>query len=107
MKVDWFLYGPEPNKGLVYNDTPNIHKILPEELIIELQNLPITQQPIKRLHNMPQGSIITISFVEKAKDSLSRDTVRNHTFILPLNQIVDYFTAKLEPYKGKKGDVNV
>ena len=105
MKPEQFLYAPEPDKGLQFHQTSGVYNLVPEDLIIKLQNLPITSQPIRQIHQTPKATLITVSFVEKAKDSHARDTIRNHTYIFTLNQIVDWLTGQLEPRKGEIADV--
>lgn len=100
MNIAYLYYGPEDGKGLQTKESPNLHNLLPEDTIIELLNLLPSENPIKRLHKTLAGYIVSISFVKKATDSHGRQTIKNHTFVLPLNDMVNDYTEKLALHVG-------
>ena len=108
MNIEQFTYGPEPRRGLQYRQTDGLYNLLPEEIIIHLQNLKPSSTPIQRIHATPDGLVASISFVKKTQDDLKRETVANHTFIIRLSDMVNHFTGKLEPYNiGRIRDVTI
>ena len=109
MNVPYFLYSPELDKGLTIKRSGNSHHIVPERIEIDLMGLKTASQPYTLLHQAAMNSyVITVSFVKKVQDPTTlRETICNHTFFLPLGDVMNDYVQKLRPYQGKEGAVNV
>ena len=82
---------------------------MPERIEIDLINLPPAADTYRLLHQIALNNyVITISFVDKTQDPTTlRETKQNHTFFLPLSDIMNDYVEKLRPYCGKEGILNV
>ena len=89
--------------------TKDSYYLVPEQTEIRLINLPPSKDPYLLMHKTALNNyIITVSYVSKTQDPETlRETIRNHTFFLPLSNMMNDYASKLRKYVGKEGTVNV
>ena len=105
MKLEHFI---RTGAGFVYR-TPNSIHLVPEQTEIELINLPPNSNPYTLLHQTALNNyVITVSFVKKTQDPETlRETIQNHTFFLPLTNVMNDYVQKLRSNVGKEGPIDV